>query len=143
MRVLVCGAREGFTQNQVSVVMDNLRPLWPLDIEIGEGEATGVDRFAKQWAKDRGHVVREFAIDPAVDGDKDDAPKKRNKRMLDTFQPHLCIAFIGRSGGTKHMANIAHKAGVYIIEVEFLPDGSAQLYRWPPVTSAKRNLYVQ
>lgn len=141
MRVLVCGAREGINQNQVTVVLDALRPKWPLDIEIGEGEAVGVDRFAKQWAKERGHAVREFPVEPAVDGGRDDAPKRRNKRMLDLFEPHICVAFIGRSGGTKHMSNIAHRAGVTVLEVEFLPDGTAEIHQWPDAPNAQRQAY--
>jgi hypothetical protein len=131
MRVLVCGGRRGVTLVQVMVVLDALRPSWPLELEIGEGDAPGVDRFAGEWAVSRGVALRKYPINNQVDGHKDGAPMRRNERMLDVFQPHQLVGFPG-GNGTRYMMDIAHRAGVDILDVEFVPNGEARVHRWMP-----------
>lgn len=117
MKVLISGGRVGVPEARVRVVLDGMSRTWPKDTVIIHGAAAGVDRFAGKWASDMGFRPLPMKIDPALDGHFDDAPKRRNSRML-LEKPDILIAFPG-GPGTRDMLKKADDANVPIYEVEF------------------------
>lgn len=77
--------------------------------ELGEGEAAGVDRFAKQWAKSRGVPVKPYKADWDRYGDA--AGAIRNGEMLEDFKPDRLLVFPGGTG-TTNCAKQARKLGI-------------------------------
>lgn len=78
-----------------------------------EGEATGADTLGRFAAERLGIDVLKFPANWRVYGKS--AGYIRNQQMLKEGKPTLVLAFhnfIENSKGTKHMVNIATKAGV-------------------------------
>ena len=124
MRVLITGDRNGFDALSIE---DALRYL-PLDTVIIHGGARGVDTLAGQIAEIRGLEVNVVPADWKKLGKA--AGNIRNQQML-TRKPDLVLAFhrsIWTSKGTKHMIEIARKAGVPVVlisqEGKPLPSGT-------------------
>lgn len=109
MRVLVCGDRNWTDQNAIT---DRLAKL-PQETTIIEGCARGADSFAESAAEFLAFDVEHYPALWKVYGKA--AGPIRNQRMLDQGRPELVIAFhhdLANSKGTKHMVEIARKAGV-------------------------------
>lgn len=122
MRVLVCGSR---TFNDYDLLQDVLKQY---DItEIIHGGARGADSGAARYADECGIPVKTFPADWKSFGRA--AGPIRNIAMLKAGNPDLVIAFLGKiarlefesglsdspySKGTKHMIEIAQKAGVEV-----------------------------
>jgi hypothetical protein len=125
MRVLVCGGREYRDGRFVYVALDVLHRRTPLTLLI-HGDAGrvdkdtkrvvyGADKFAGQWARDRGVPESPHRVQPAEwafygKG----AGNLRNQRMLDTDHPELVVAFPGGSG-TADMTRRARAAGIPVL----------------------------
>lgn len=87
--------------------------------EIIEGDARGADTLAKEYGVRRGISVLAF---PALwDTHGKAAGPIRNHQMLVEGQPDLVVAFLAPdSRGTKHMIEIAQKAGVEVFVVHLI-----------------------
>jgi hypothetical protein len=120
MRVLICGGR--YFQNVVRLwrVLDAFHAKHTIAgvIEGGSdavaGEYYGADYWARMWAKAHGiPSMTEFA-----DWDQFGrwAGPKRNKEMIDKYDPEAVIAFPG-GAGTANMIKQARAAGIDVHEV--------------------------
>jgi hypothetical protein len=78
------------------------------------GAATGADRLAQAWARNRLIPDREFESNWPVDGGA--AGAKRNQRMIDEGKPDLVVAFPG-GPGTDDLVQRAKLHGVKVIEI--------------------------
>jgi len=114
MRVLVCGSRH-FNDKEL---MEDVLKQWNISCVV-EGEARGADTLAREYAERHGLDVLPF---PALwDKHGRAAGPIRNHQMLTEGRPDLVVAFLApNSRGTKHMIEIAQKAGVEvrIIDIE-------------------------
>lgn len=107
MRILVCGGREYCNREQLYDTLDS----YPTPAAIIEGGAQGADRFAREWATERGIQVETFPADWKTHGKS--AGPIRNQQMLKEGRPDLVVAFAGGKG-TQHMMTIARNAGVKV-----------------------------
>lgn len=109
MRVLVCGDR---TWNKASAIHRELAKLSSITCII-EGGAPGADSIAYSWASEMVVECETYRADWIRFGKA--AGPLRNQRMLTEGKPDLVLAFhpnIDRSKGTRHMVEIARRAGV-------------------------------
>lgn len=84
--------------------------------EIVEGGATGADRQARYWAKERGIPwITEIA---KWDEHGNAAGPIRNAEMLEKYKPDIAIGFPG-GAGTKDMASKVEAAGIRLIKVDW------------------------
>lgn len=130
---IVCGGRVGrnLTKRRVYEVLSHLAEQWEGEITVVHGAAAWVDTWAGHWAVDHGHRERPVAISGLKDGYKPDAPKNRNRRMLEeNLDADLCLGFPG-GGGTFDMMDICHAAGIPVGDVEINDDGTWEIKWWP------------
>lgn len=124
MIVLVTGGRDFPRTGLVGHVLDQVHALAPITLLI-EGEAAGVDTYAREWGEARGVAVSKFPTTPeawAVLGLA--AGPARNAQMLEaarqastsTGKPLTVIAFRG-GGGTADMVSRAVAVGVRTLRV--------------------------
>ena len=111
MRVLVCGPRDFPNEFFVFCVVAGLKKRYGDDILIIQGEANGVDKFAKKAAIKLGLDCNGFPADWSKGAY---AGPKRNREMLEQGGPDLVVA-IGVGAGTSDMVNQARGAGVLVI----------------------------
>src|SRR5688572_16446636 len=143
MRVLVCGGRDfgnirdknrpdykerlaeykfGYdTLTEMSVydwpkTEDDKFGNWLPAVTIISGEADGADSIATDWAVINWTGYEGYPADWKTHGKA--AGYIRNKQMLEEGKPDLVIAFPG-GRGTAMMVDIAKKAGVEVIEIEY------------------------
>lgn len=95
MRVLVCGGRDYTDKEYVYSILDECY-IQNTNLEVISGMARGADRFAYEWARDRGVKCYEFPAD--WDRYKKAAGPIRNQQMIDEGFPDAAIAFRGSSG---------------------------------------------
>ena len=115
MRVIVCGGRDYRNIAFVWMTLDKLHAATPFTA-LMQGGQTGVDTFAKEWArtipelKDARFVCKAewTKYGPA-------AGPIRNKKMLD-WKPDCVIAFAG-GPGTNNMIRQARSRGIRVIDV--------------------------
>lgn len=141
MRCLICGGRNFTDSDFLFAEMDRIHAETSITLVIEGGQRKwsrvlrrfvgGADYWGKQWAKARGIQVvtvradwddltqPDAVIKTASNGKKYDAMAgpRRNQKMLDVYQPNLCVAFRPGGGGTDDMCGRARKAGVRVIEV--------------------------
>jgi len=111
VKVLVCGGREWADPWPI---LRELRRL-PLESTIIHGDARGADRLGGEIAMGLG-FSEVLAVPANWDKHHRAAGPIRNKRMLD-MGLDLVLAFhenIDASKGTKHMVDIARRAGVKV-----------------------------
>jgi hypothetical protein len=114
--ILISGDRHWGESDRDTVLFENAMRKWVeahgVPALIIEGCARGADRMAEQWAQRNGVYVWHH---PALwDLEGKSAGPRRNIRMLERG-PHSVIAFhrdLARSKGTRHMVEIAVKAGI-------------------------------
>lgn len=117
MRILVCGSRDWTNRALLSTVLDTVKHREIIEVII-EGEATGADTMAREWAEDNGILVKKFPADWDRYGKA--AGPIRNKQMLVEGKPDLVLAFtldLASSRGTKNMVMQALEAKVETIDV--------------------------
>lgn len=113
MRILVCGGRDFSDRAFIERTLTRLAKVESIDAVI-EGNASGVDRIAGFWARQRDIPNLKFAAD--WEGLGRAAGPIRNQRMLDEGRPDLVIAFPG-GRGTADMVRRAKAAGVKVEEI--------------------------
>jgi hypothetical protein len=113
LRVLVCGGRNYRDQDHVWTFLSELDAKQPIGLLI-HGAATGADRLAQAWARNRLIPDREFESNWPVDGAA--AGPMRNQRMIDEGKPDLVVAFPG-GPGTADLIQRAKLHGVKVVEV--------------------------
>jgi hypothetical protein len=129
VKLLVTGSRSdnrwGFILDTLDIINEDKGPFTELIV----GDATGVDHWAAEWAKERGIPCRVFKADwndtshpDAVvrtrnDGTKYDAKAgpRRNQRMADE-KPDYAVVFPGNVG-TRDCFSRIKKAGIKYVEV--------------------------
>lgn len=108
MKVIIAGSR-GIV-NTANVF--NKLSLSSIDItEVVCGEAQGVDRLGKQWAKGQGIPVKSFPAEWDKYGKS--AGYRRNVDMAD-YADALIAIWDGESKGTQHMIDIAQGKGLQV-----------------------------
>lgn len=129
-RVVVTGPRDEKDKEFVWSALDEFdqSEMGPIT-ELGQGEARGVDRFAKEWAEARGVPMKPYPAD--WDQHDEAAGAIRNGEMLDDFQPDYVLVFPRGGPGTTDCAKQARKKG---FEREFINDSRLdpfeELSRW-------------
>lgn len=146
MRVLICGGRDfaalerwpdgqvkrmgtaweqfGWGYQYLNELADSRFPRTEEDefgnylyaVTIISGCAKGADDLGEDWAVVNWAGLERYPADWDTHGKK--AGILRNIQMLEEGKPDLVVAFPG-GRGTDHMINIAKKAGVEVIEVEY------------------------
>lgn len=128
MRLLVCGSRDFENQqvvwNSISTIITSgaiSNGEYDLkDWTIIEGGASGADALAAKYGGYMDVNVETYPADWNAHGKA--AGPIRNQQMLDEGKPDKVLAFINKplveSRGTKHMVEIAEKAGLPVIIVE-------------------------
>lgn len=110
MKVLVCGGRDFMPRSYVEETLDELAGVLRVETVI-DGGAAGVDRWAYEWALQRGVNTETYLARWKEVGRA--AGLSRNRRMLHEGQPNLVVAFPGpKSRGTWHMVKIARESGL-------------------------------
>lgn len=122
MIAIVCGGRDYANEARLRTVLDAAVTRRGLDTII-EGEATGADTLARQWAEARGDIGV-IAVAADWGGHGASAGPRRNKLMLDILvggddkrRARCVIAFPG-GRGTGNMVLQARGAGVEVFEVK-------------------------
>lgn len=106
MKLLVCGSRHFNDYEKLKLVLDGIRPA-----SIISGHAKGADSLAERYAEENHVPCEVFPADWDTYGKK--AGPIRNYQMLKEGRPDQVVAFLAPdSRGTKHMIEIAQKAGV-------------------------------
>jgi hypothetical protein len=113
LRILVCGGRNYRDQEHVWTFLSELNAKQPIGLLI-HGAATGADRLAQAWARNRLIPDREFDANWPEHGGG--AGAIRNQRMIDEGKPDLVVAFPG-GPGTADLMQRAKLHGVKVIEV--------------------------
>lgn len=117
MKVLVCGSRHFQDYALLEENLDRIHNTTPIS-EIIHGDARGADRLSESYAVKHGIPVRRFPALWDLHGKR--AGPIRNHQMLREGNPDRVVAFLAvNSRGTKHMIEIAEKAGVPVQIVEF------------------------
>jgi hypothetical protein len=120
MKTIVAGSR---TITDVNIVAFAIEQSGFLITEIASGMARGVDMAAVEYAHRTGVPLRPFPADWETEGRA--AGYNRNVRMAEWAEALVAI-WDGKSRGTKHMIDIARKAGlkvfVYRVTVETVLD---------------------
>lgn len=110
MRIVVCGGRDYENKEHLSLVLRRLSPR-----SIAHGNARGADSLAHLWCIDWQVPVVPFLADWEMHGKS--AGPKRNREMLEDFQPDLVVAFkCGR--GTEDCIKAARERGIPVLRVE-------------------------
>jgi len=112
MRVLVCGSRHFNDYELLEKTLDEIEIT-----SIIHGAARGADSLAGEYANRHAIPCTEFPADWNQYGRK--AGPIRNIRMLTEGTPDRLVAFIAPgSRGTRHMVEIAKKAGIPVKEIQ-------------------------
>jgi len=110
--VLVCGGRDYSDYATLSAFLDGYARDHQV-VKLVHGAASGADKLAGRWARERGIPVREFPADWVMYGKA--AGPIRNRRMLDEGRADVVIAFPG-GWGTADMIRQAADRGIPIID---------------------------
>lgn len=120
MKTIIAGSR---TVNDIDIVAFAVEQSGFAITEVASGMARGVDMAAVEYAHRRGLPLRPFPADWETEGRA--AGYNRNVRMAEWAEALIAI-WDGKSRGTKHMIDIARKAGlrvfVYRVTVETVFD---------------------
>lgn len=115
MKVLVCGGRNFDSYEAVCHGLDAVLATYEYTtLVIIHGAASGVDKFAGEWAHSKGIPVERYPANWRKHGRA--AGPLRNQQMLDEGKPDLVVYFPG-GVGTADMVARAEKAGVRLHKV--------------------------
>lgn len=108
MKTIIAGSRQ---ISDYAMVEDAISQCaWRPTVVIS-GAARGVDTLGERWAEDNGVPVERFPADWGKHGKS--AGYKRNLEMVDHAEALIAI-WDGESRGTKHMIDIARRAGLKV-----------------------------
>lgn len=105
-RVIIAGGRDFDDYDLVVSTMDKLLQNITEPITIVCGMARGADTLGERYAISKGYEVARFPADWGKFGKA--AGYKRNEQMAQNADA-LAAFWDGRSRGTKHMIDLAHK----------------------------------
>lgn len=119
MRVLVFGGRDYADRARLYAELDDLDTKRG-QLTIINGGATGADRLAREWAKERGRPCITYPADwnnlsyhdrvvrIRRDGSKYDvhAGPRRNQKMIDDGKPDMGVGFPGGAGTRDMLSRI-------------------------------------
>lgn len=115
--IIVCGGRDYQDRARVFAALDLAHSRKPITLIVhgackrkGSDELSGADRWADEWAKERGVWVQPFPADWERLGPK--AGPVRNQQMVDAGA-HGCVALPGGSG-TRDCATRCEAAGIRV-----------------------------
>jgi len=113
--VIVCGGRQYQYRNRVFAALDLAHSREEISLLVhgaytnpSTGQLVGIDRWADEWARERGVAVERHPADWLSGGRT--AAFKRNRQVLEAGA-HACIVFPG-GRGTKSMLAEAQALGV-------------------------------
>ena len=120
MKILVCGSRSWHNVAKVRLALARFfKPCCEdcnenvADVTVIDGGAHGADELGHMVAVENGFLTKRFPADWNRYGKR--AGYIRNQQMLTEGHPDLVLAFWdGRSRGTRHMIELARKAGVAV-----------------------------
>lgn len=112
LRVLVCGGRNYYDRQFLYEKLDTIHRQAGIACVI-EGDATGADRLAGNWASKWKVDNEKFPADWRALGKS--AGMVRNKKMLVEGKPDIVAAFPGGKG-TDNMVRLAKEAGVTVLD---------------------------
>lgn len=119
MRLLVCGGRYYSYPERLNQYLDHFALSHDIECVI-EGEATGADTMAREWAEERGIPVEKYPANWKKYGRA--AGPLRNKQMVKEGKPDYGIAFYDRakeeSRGTRNMVGQLKEAGIPVEEID-------------------------
>ena len=95
MRVLVCGGRDYSDTAELHKILSALHDWRPFTVLI-EGEASGADTLAREWAKMMKIPVEAYHADWDLFGTR--AGTIRNSKMLREGNPDFAVVFPGGKG---------------------------------------------
>jgi YspA, cpYpsA-related SLOG family len=108
-RLIIAGGRDF---NDVEQLNHTLRSWeYRTDVSVVCGKAAGADTLGEQWALRHNMPVKYFPAEWDKYGRS--AGYRRNSDMA-AFSTHLCAFWDGQSRGTKHMIDLATKAGLIV-----------------------------
>jgi hypothetical protein len=127
LRVCVTGGRDFTDKAFVWRCLNEFEQTYGEIIELGEGEATGVDTLAREWAEAAGVRVRKYAADWERWGDA--AGSIRNGEMLADFRPSYLLCFPGGTG-TANCIRQARKMKIERVIYNLTNDPFEDALRW-------------
>ncbi len=108
MKVIIAGSRA--ISDQAIVAKAIAASCYPIS-EVVSGAARGVDQLGEQWARANGIPVHRMPADWRSHGRS--AGMRRNAEMAQ-YAEALIAVWDGRSSGTKHMIECAHRKGLRV-----------------------------
>lgn len=141
VRALVCGGRVGVKEALARIALGMICRVecWRREtLVIIEGGAEGYDTVAGTWADDFGITRETYGVNKLLDGEGDDAPKRRNTRMRLEGVPTCCVSFPG-GPGTRNMWMQCFEAGLPVYDVSFA-DGRLTIH-WMQKGQPSRLVY--
>ena len=119
---LICGGRDFADQDMFDNAMSDLVHALGMPTKIihgscrdQDGEETGADGMATQWAIRHAASIQQFPADWKAHGKA--AGPIRNQEMLDKGRPKFVVAFPG-GRGTADMVAKARKAKIDVAEIK-------------------------
>jgi hypothetical protein len=110
VRVIIAGGRDFADYPALCAACDLALSRQPA-VEVVSGTAKGADALGERYARERGHGLRQFPADWDTHGKA--AGYRRNAEMA-AYAEALIAFWDGKSRGTKHMIDLAHRAGLKV-----------------------------
>lgn len=105
MKVIIAGSRDFSDYEKLKEVCDYMLSR-QTDVEIVSGAARGADILGEQYAKEKGHSLKQFPAEWDKFGKR--AGYLRNEDMA-KYSDALIAFWDGKSKGTEHMISLAKK----------------------------------
>lgn len=116
MRTIIAGSRKNVTYEDLLEAIEFID--WAPTVIIS-GTAYGADQYGERWAKEKGLPIKKFPANWNTHGRS--AGYIRNAEMAQNAEALIAL-WDGKSRGTKHMIDLAEKAGleifIYIVEAD-------------------------
>ena len=115
MKIIIAGGREfsdfALLESKLAHLIQNVDVT-----EVVSGGARGADRLGEEWANIYNYPVKKFPANWNKYGKS--AGYKRNAEMAQ-YADCLVAFWDGKSRGTKHMIDLAHKQGLKVRVVNY------------------------
>lgn len=108
MRTIIAGSRDGINYDDLLSAVEQID--WNPTVVLS-GTARGADRMGERWASENNIPVEKFPADWNRYGKS--AGYRRNAEMAQNADALIAL-WNGKSRGTKHMIDLANKAGLKI-----------------------------